>query len=242
MENTTRGVTTNDLAEVRTLGQWTRRYVQSRSVPVLIGLTVFSALIIAMLVLWAATGDAYRTNNRPLLFACGAGLVVAHIALLWLSVPRWGGKWLEGWAWRYYDKEGQAAPIESISRERMQFVGGCVAFAFGACILAHVALGFAGMTSVDMMLPISALYVVPFLTFLFVALRMYLMLLYPFLYGLHSFAVAVGLSDPFASFVPIELRLFAVMWIYGALAVAVSHVYNRVAMSRMAHFGRTESE
>jgi len=242
MQKSTSNITSNDMAEIRSLGRWTQRYVHSRSVPVLISLAVFGVLMGVMLTLWSAAGEAYRSDNTPLLVVCGVGLAVAHGVLAWLSVPAWGGKRLQRWAWRYYDREGHAAPQDPMPRARMQRIGGIVASVFGACILAHVALGFAGVVSDAMMLPISALYVVPFLTFMFVVQRVYVMLLYPLLYAAHAAAAAVGLPDPFASFVPVEMRSIAAMVIYGAIAVSVSHVYNRIALSRMARYGRTESE
>jgi hypothetical protein len=242
MEESTSNITSNELKEIRSLGRWTQRYVQSRSVPVLIGLAVFSVLMVVLMLLWSSAGDAYRADNMPLLIACGVGLAVAHVVLVWLSVPAWGGKRLQRWAWRYYDTEGHVAPEEPISRARMQRLGGIVACVFGGCILAHVAVGLANVVSVEMMFPISALYVVPFLTFLFVVQRVYIMLLYPMLYGVHAAAVAVGLPDPLASFVPVEMRSLAAMVIYGAIAVSVTHVYNRIALSRMARYGRMESK
>ncbi len=242
MDETKRNVGVNDLAEIHALGRWTRRYVHSRSLPVLASLVVFGVLMVLLLMLWSAAGDAYRSGNAFLLVVCGFGLIIAHVVLAWLSVPRWGGKWLQHWAWRYYDREGEVTPKMSLPQKRMQFMGGSVAVVFGVCILGHVALKLAGVVGEELILPIQALYVVPFLTFLFVAMRAYTMLLYPILYGAHAAVVAFGQPDPLIRFVPPEFSSFAAIILYGAIAVLMSHIYNRIALSRMSHHGRVESK
>jgi len=242
MKDATHKTGSDSRTNVRLLGQWTQRYVHSRSVPVLVGLAVFGVIMGAMLVLWSAAGEAYRSSDTPLLIVCGIGLFVTHVLLVWLSVPRWGGERLQRWAWRYYDREGQATPREPMPRDRMRIVGGIVACIFGACILAHVVLGLVGLVSAEAMFPISALYIVPFLTFLFVAMRVHIMLLYPFLYGAHAAIAGAGMHDPITALVPTEFRSMVAMVVYGVIAVSVSHVYNRIALSRMARYGRLESE
>lgn len=241
MERTSNGVTPSEFEEIRALRRWSLRYVQSRALPVLIGIGIFGALMAALLALWTVAGDAYRAGDWLRLGACAIGLVAAHAALVWLSVPRWGGKHLERWAWRYYRDEGQATQRLPWQEGRSKRVGAFVACVFGACILLHVGLGLAGVVSDESVLPISALYVVPFLIFIFSVTRTYVMLLMPALYAAHALIVAAGFRDPFDGFVPLELRSFAAILVYCVLAVFVSHVYNRIALSRMARHGREDS-
>jgi len=226
-------------SDERDLGRWTRRYAQSKSLPVLISLTVSTALFLALMALWVGLGFAYRSGARVAFWACVAGLIPAHIALVWLAMPRWGGRWLQRTADRYYGKEGEVTVRSERPPERMRRLDVLAAILYGAAILLTVVLGFLGYVRVEYLQPVSALYVVPFLVFLFWLMRPqvgYLALLWPGLYGLHAILVVAGAPIQFEGHL-VFLSILGPIVGYGVIGALAGHLYNRIALARVKGIG-----
>ena len=231
---------TNPAADSLVAAKWTRRYAQNRAIPVLVGLAVFLTLFMALLVLWRTVGVAYRAGNLPLFWGCVAGLVPANLLVIWLSVPWWGGRQLQRLMWRYYCREGAVTINPRIGKGTGQVVGLTVAILFGACLIAHVTLGFLGFVSIETQLPVSALYVVPFLVVLFLLMRPqvgYLMLLWPGLYVVHAVLMVCGVPIRFAGELE-ALNMLVPVAGYGFVTALVQHLYNRWALSRVRRLAR----
>ncbi len=218
--------------------KWTRRYAQTRALPAIWFMSVFLIISIALGTLSHFAGTTYRAGHYTLATILAAGAVVVAMIIvvgaIVLSVPKWGGLWLDRMAReKLYGAEGHVAFARPARRRKVVgLIGGGI---YGLCILASVALGFAGYIPHDSMQPVSALYVVPFLVFLYILLRPQmhpLMLLWPLLYGVHAILLVAGAPilftgkwDGFNMYLPIAG--------YGLLSGLITHLYNRYALRRL---------
>lgn len=220
-----------ELEEAQQLQQWARRYAQNRSLPVAVGLLVYVLLVLAISVPSYWGGIAYRAGNTTLLVGCLAVLSVAVAATFYLAVPRWGGWRLHQLANWLYAGEGQVAI--SMPRTGRTWLITTIAIAFGICVVGSVILGLMGYLPTDKyMQPISALYVVPFLTALHFLMRPavgFIALLWPLLYALHAVLILAG--APIAFVAPWEsLNMLVPIAGYGLLTSLVGHIYSRWAL------------
>lgn len=225
------------LEEARLITRWTRRYAQSRSFPVLVFLAFFIAYWFGFIGLTMAGGWALHNEHMILFWACVAACVALLGLVIWVSVPGWGGRWMERIGYRYYEREGSLTPTPSRPRQHMKKIGLIAGSLFIAALSTHIGLGIAGYASPAYSQPISALYVVPFTVFLALANRTYIQLLVPVLYGLHAILLVSGVPFRFWSD-PAQDMPFAIMG-YMVLAALIGHAYNRYALARLKRIART---
>lgn len=217
----------------------TRTYAQNRSLGVVVALLVFAALPAGIGTLSYAGGMAYRDGNQLLFWTCMAALLPVLAAVLYISVPKWGGRRLEALTGHLY-REGNVsiAVPKQRGRRRIALVLGIV---YAGCLLGSVLLGFFGQLSPKYMQPISAIFVVPFLvalTFLMRPAVSYVSLLWPALYGLHAILIVAGVPIAFTGRWN-SLNIMLPMVGYGVLAALVGHACNRHAFSKLKQVTRS---
>ncbi|HUO07853.1 MAG TPA: hypothetical protein VM008_06115 [Phycisphaerae bacterium] len=228
--------------DAQRVAAWTRRYLQTRTMGVLIFMLVFLGFVASVTGLNALIVLAVRQGNHWLLGVSIAGEVLWVAAVICFSVPRWGGRLVEKWTGRYYEKEGAATLPIPEKRVRPKWIVQLAVAVFGLCILGSVALGFAGMISSDStcMVPLSAAYCVPFLVFLWWWMRPLsglLGLLWPALYGLHAILILAGAPILFTG--PYQgLNMLVPTVGYGLFSALVGHAYNRFALRRLQQSAR----
>lgn len=219
--------------DIRQIPKWTRAYAQNRSLGVAVFLLVFSAISALIAGESLLAGYAYRSGNLLLLGLSIALLLPTVAAVVYLSVPRWGGKLNDRLVQRLYADDGNVA--FSPPSERAQAWAPILAGCFGACVLGSVVLGFVIEIPSEYLQPISALYVVPFLVALWILMRPmagYAALLWPALYAAHAIGIVAGAPIVFNS--PWDfLNLVIPMVGYGLLSAIVGHVYSRFALRRL---------
>lgn len=217
----------------RAVAKLTRSYAQNRSLGVAVGLLLFSGLSAAIGILSAFAGIGYRYGNPLLLWPCVGLLVLTLAAVIYLSVPRWGGRWLEKVARHLYPEGNVSISVPSHQGRRiLSMVMGIV---FGCCVLGTVLLGLSGYIPAKYAQPVSALYVVPFLVGLYLLMRPAVgpvSLLWPILYGLHAILIVAGVPLAFSG--PWEvLNIPVPMIVYGLAAALLGHAVNRYALSQL---------
>lgn len=223
------------------ISKWARTYAQNRSLGAAVSMIIFLALFAAIAGPSYLAGEAYRAGNMLLFWGCIAVLVPATGALLYLSVPRWGGKLQERIVKRLYAKEGSVA--FSPPSRRAKFWGPVLGVCFGTCIVALVLLGFTFNIPIKYMQPISAIYTVPFFVGMWFLMRPmvgYLLLLWPLLYAIHAILIVAGAPILFTGSWDLLNMLIPVAG-YGMLASIVSHLYSRVALRRLKSLTQTDS-
>ncbi len=233
--------------KLKEIPKWTRKYAQNRTLPVLIALAINLCLFAGIAIPSYFGGKAYRSGNLVLFWICIFVLITSMICVIIISVPKWGSKIIERITQRVYAGEGSISISVPESMKKKKWVGYVVAMIFGSCILGSVILGFMGYFTIEYMQPISAVYFVPFLVFLYCWQRPIispLVLLWPTLYGIHAILVVAG--------VPIQFDrpwIFLNMLIptagYGILCALIGHIYSRYALKKLktaAHLQENANE
>lgn len=226
--------------DLQNIPKWTKIYAQTRTVPVMVAIVVFLGLYVAVGGSSYLAGNAYRSGSIVQFCVYMCLLVLAVGAVAFFSVPRWGGQLLERVAKRYYSKEGYVSLLGSAATKRKKVLMGTAAASFGLCITASVVLGNMGYIPIEYMQPVSALYCIPFMVVQFLVQRpgrSVLMLLWPFLYGLHAILVVAGVPIQFSDAWSILNMLIPTVG-YGMLASLASHSYNRLALRKLKRLAR----
>jgi len=199
----------------------------------LVMLTIFLGGCLMFGGLGYLVGWAYVHGER---FLAGATmLVLCGFAVWWLWFSFVGGARItERITERLYRREGSVslgAREEGPSPKHPPLVG----FLFMFCVAASVGLGILDLLPEKYMQPISALYCVPFLVYLWVKQRPVgspFMLLWPALYGLHAILLVAGAPIRFGGKLEV-LNVLVPVAGYGIVAGLGAHVYSRIALRRL---------
>jgi hypothetical protein len=218
---------------------WARRYAQNRTLPVLVGLAIFAGGFLVFGGLSYLVAWAYVHGERFL--AGGTMLVLCGFALWWLWFSFVGGaRIMERITERLYRREGSVslgAREEAPSAKHPPLAG----FLFMFCVTASVGLGILGLLPEKYMQPISALYGVPFLVYLWAKQRPVgspFMLLWPVLYGLHAILLVAGAPIRFGGKLE-GLNMLVPVAGYGIVAALAAHIYSRIALRRLQRLARS---
>ncbi len=224
-----------DMEKLKEIPKWTRRYAQNRTIPVMIFMVLFLCLFGGIAGSSYFGGCAYRAGNMVLFWICIFVMAVSMICSFFFSVPKWGGKFIARISSRLYNREGNVLISVPKTIKKKLWVGYVVAMVFVSCVFISVILGFLGYLSIKYMQPVSALYVVPFLVFLYLWQRPIispLVLLWPSLYAIHAILIVAGVSIYFDR--PwIFLNMLIPVVGYGILCGLIGHVYSRYALKKL---------
>ncbi|KPL25341.1 MAG: hypothetical protein AMJ75_01265 [Phycisphaerae bacterium SM1_79] len=233
--------------KLKEIPKWTRKYAKNRTIPVLIALAINLCLFAGIAIPSYFGGKAYRSGNLVLFWICIFVVAVAMISLVFFCVPKWGGKIIERISSRLYSREGDVLISVSETIKKKQWVGYVVATVFGSCVFISVILGLLGYLSIKYMQPVSALYVVPFLVFLYLWQRPIispLLLLWPTLYAIHAILVVAGVPIQFGGPL-VFLNMLTPIAGYGFLCGLLGHAYSRYALKKLrtaAHLQENTNE
>ena len=232
-----------DAEKLKDIPKWTRKYAQNRAMPVLISLVIFSCIFAGIAIPSYFGGKAYRAGNMVLFWICIIVTAIAMISCFFFSIPKWGGKFIVRISQRLYNREGDVLisvpeKIKNMTPEtikKKQRVVYVVAMVFGSCVFISVILGLLSFFPIKYMQPVSALYFVPFLVFLYLWQRPIissLALLWPTLYAIHAILVVAGVPIQFGK--PwIFLNMLIPVAGYGILCGLITHIYSRYALKKL---------
>jgi len=238
---------TRDVERLKEIPKWTRKYAQNRTIPVLIALAINLCLFAGIAIPSYFGGKAYRSGNLVMFWICVFVLAVAMISLFFFCVPKWGGKFIGRISRRLYNREGNVMISVPETIKKKMGVGYVVAMVFGTCVFISVILGLLGYLPIKYMQPVSALYVVPFLVFLYLWQRPIispLALLWPILYAIHAILVVAGVPIQFGGPL-VFLNMLIPIAGYGILCALLGHIYSRYALKKLktaAHFQENHNE
>ncbi len=225
---------------LKEIPKWTRIYAQNRTIPFLISMAIFLLLFLGISGPSYLAGKTYRAGNMFAFWICIFVLVMAYVALIYLCVPKWGGKFIERISRRLYGKEGVITLAPQIRTKKHKWLGFVVGLGFACCVVGSVKLGIHGYLPIEYMQPISALYVVPFLVFLGIWQRPIvgpLSMLWPILYALHAILVVAGVPIQFSQPWMLLNMLIPVAG-YGILCGLLGHIYSRFALRKLKRLAK----
>jgi hypothetical protein len=236
--------------KLKEISKWTQRYAENRTLPFLVNMLTVPLISAAVGFPSYFGGRAYRSGNVLLLWICILSLMIVIPALIFCSVPKWGGKYDEKLIRWLYRKEGQVkfALPEKTKKERT--AGWIAGLLFGVCVMFSVVLVVFCKIPIKYMQPVSAICVIP----LIIAIGIwrppsinpagFLSWLWPILYAIHAILIVAG--------VPIHFEkpwLFLNMLIpiagYGILCALIGHIYSRYALKKLkttAHLEENTNE
>jgi hypothetical protein len=228
--------------KIRKIPNWTRSYAQNRTLPFLVLIAAYSLVCYGTGHFAQLTGEAYRAGQMLAFSLRLAALVICCGAIVALAVPNVTKRLQRQLMELCYGDEGEAmivsSPISPLWRWSVYFF--FLLFAVG--IPAQVLLGSRIAEAYQQ--PISALYFVPFMVVLGLAMRPrvgLLNLIWPFLYGLHAVLILAGAPILFGgkwSDLNIGLPIFG----YGVLSALIGHGYNRYSLWRLRRLGAAGRE
>ena len=222
----------------REIGKWARSYAKNRSLPFVVSLVGFLSFFVATWGLSRLGGVAYRSGNMVLFWVCIAADVLVVAALVYMSVPWWGGRQMERIAKRIYAKEGHVV-LSSPPAGKLKRLFWLALLLVG-CLLGASVVAMIWEVPLKYMQPVSAIFVVPFFVVMAILVRPvggWPMLLWPVLYGLHAVLIMAGVPILFTGEL-VFLNILVPVAGYGILAGLVSHAYSRLALSKVKRLSR----
>ena len=236
-----------DMRKLREIPAWTRKYAQDKILTNLAILIIFLVLFIGISAPPYLCGVLFKNGNIIAKTICLIVSLSSIICLLYISVPKWGG--IKIWRWidqRIY-REGNVSiqEPELIKKKKLgQFVG----IVFGGCVACSVILGEKFIPIIYMQ-PVSAVYVVPFLVFLYLWQRPKygpLMLIWPVLYAIHAILIVAGAPIAFTNNSGLVLlNMFIPTFGYGLLTFLIIYIYSRYTLKKLkaaAHLPENNNE
>ncbi len=224
-----------DIEKLKEIPKWTRKYAQNRTIPVLVAMLIGMCLFGGIAGSSYFGGIAYLAGNMVLFWFCVFVMAVSMISLFFFSVPKWSGKFIARISRRLYNREGDVLISVPETIKKKQWVGYVVAMVFGSCVFMSVILGLLGYLSIKYMQPVSALYVVPFLVFLYFRQRPMngpIALLWPILYTIHALLIVTGVPILFTGDM-VGWNMMLPVFGYGFLTHIIGHIYSRYALKKL---------
>ncbi len=228
--------------EIREIPRWSRAYARNRALPVMVMLVVFLLIAYAIGQFSQSAGEAYRAGHMLAFGFTIAALAVCCGAAVSFAIPRVFGKIcriLMAWC---YPNEGEVfiapASRSSIRKPLLYFF----LFLMAVGVPTQALLG--SRIPEDYVQPVSALYVVPFLSALALALRPaagILSFLWPILYALHAVLILAGAPILFRGEWS-NLNIILPACGYGILSSLLGHAYSRYSLRRLRRSGLNGGE
>ncbi len=227
-----------DMEKIKEIPKWTRRYAQNRTLTTFVLLVMVCLISMVIMPPLMCLIIGFHKGNM-ILAGVGIALLIPVSIFFIIFLLKFGGKnrglidqLIEQ---RIYGKEGAVSmPLPKTTKKMrwLDFVGGVIVF---ICAIGTMNLYMASYISVKNLLPVTAIYGVPFLIFQYLFQRPRLgplLLLCPILYTVHAVLVLVGVPIFFTGnwgICNMAIPLFG----YTFLAYAVGHFYSRYALKKL---------
>ena len=224
--------------KLKEIPKWARKYAQNRTLTVIV-LIIMACLIsfvfgIPVFLIWLGF-----LKSNIILAGVGSALLVPISIFYIIFISKFGGKnkglidqIVDRWI---YGNEGIASmPMLEMTKKK-KWVDVVVGIVYMVCILGTMNLGMAGYISVKYVLPVMALFVVPFGVYQYFIMRPRLgpvLLIFPILYAIHAILIIAGVPIFFAGTFAVPLNMFLVL-VYNFLAFIIGHLYSRYALKKL---------
>jgi hypothetical protein len=232
--NTQQDQVPHNAEKLKEIPKWTRKYAQNRMQTSLV-VMVLAMLTAMVFIFFSALVVTAFVKGKMTLAGIGIVALAAILALLLIIIRKSGGKNHGGIDQWMYGHEGAASMPEPKLTKKTKWLG----FVFGVvvfiCILGTYHLSVEGYIALKYMLPLSAIYFVPFLVFQYFQQQPrigLLVLICPILYTIHAVLIIAGAPIFFTGNWGI-LNLALPVYGYAFLAHVIAHVYSRYALKKL---------
>ncbi len=225
-----------DLEKLKEIPKWTRKYAQNRTLPNLIYMVIYLCLFAGIAIPSYLRRTDYGGSTTQ--FICKSVALISVIGFIVLCIPKLKSKLIDRInriSRQLYGREGDVSMSLSETAKKKKWLGYLVAMLFGSCVIGSVFLGMKDFIKIKYMQPVSALYVVPFMVFLYFWQRPKigpLALLWPTIYGIHAVLIVVGVPILFTGNL-IPLNMILPVFGYGFLTHIIGYIYSRYALKKL---------
>jgi hypothetical protein len=242
-----------DAEKLREIPKWTRKYAQNRTLTILVltAMTTLFGMLIAVLVGFPLALAVIGFWKGNMILGC-VGIVVFVAALVAIVkfyifiFAKFGGKnkglldqIIDRWM---YGQEGFTSMPQPKLSKKMKRLDIVVGIVYMVCLLGSMELGILGYIPVKYLLPLMALFVVPFGVYQYFILWPRLgpvLLIFPILYAIHAILIIAGAPIFFTGIFAVPLNMFLPV-IYNLLAYMIGHIYSRYALKKLKGLTRLE--
>jgi len=233
--------------KLKEIPKWTRKYAQNRMLTTFVLIVIMCLISMGIGLPMVLVVTAFMKGNM-ILAGVGIALLVAISISLFIFVSKFGGKnkglldqIIDRWI---YGKEGTVSTPQPKLSKKMKRLDIVVALVVCVCLIGTMHLYMDGHISVKYLLPVSALFNVPFLVFQYFLQRPRLgplVLICPILYTIHAILIVAGVPIFFTGNWGI-LNMFLPVLGYIFLAYMIGHVYSRYALKKLKGLTHLEGD
>jgi len=253
--NTEQNHVPQDMEKLKEITKWTRKYAQNRTLTafvLMVMICLFGMFVAALVGFPLAFAVAGFWKGNMVLGCAGIAVLAAVLAAIFICefilIRKFGGKnrglidqKIDHWI---YGHEGSASMPAPISTKKMKCLDIFVGIVYMVCLLGSMELAMLGYIPIKYLLPLMALFVVPFNVYLYFMQRPRLgpfLLICPFLYTIHAISIIAGLPFFFTGTFAVPLNMFLPI-IYTFLTYMIAHLYSRYALKRLKGLTHLEGE
>ena len=237
-----------DMKKLKEIPKWTKKYAQNRMLTNLIFCLMYIVLFLGISAPPYLYGLLFKNDNVLAKFIFLIPALASLIFLLYISVPKWGG--LKLWKWvdqRIYREGNVSISVRELKKTKKK-IGSIAGLIFMACLMSTMFI-CEKYVPIEYMQPISAIYCVPFMVFLYLWQRPKygpLMLLWPALYAIHAILIVAGVPIVFSKESGlVSLNMYIPSFGYGFLTFIIIYIYSRYALKKLktaAHLQESNNE
>ena len=223
----------------REIPSWAGRYARNRTLPAVVFFVIYALMSAALAGLASTAQAAYKTGKLTWAVALASAAAVVLGCLLWFAFAA-GRTISRAISARMYGEEGAAATAHMEQVEGQAQSLSAAQLLVLCCVAVWFALFLAGVIPSRQLLPTSAVFLVPFLSYVFAVKRRELvspfMLVWPALYAAHALLLLMG-APIYIEGGPRGIYEAANMVVptlgYGLFAALLGHLYSRFALHRL---------
>jgi len=232
--------------KLKEIPKWTRKYAQNRTLTLIVltaMIMLFSMLFAAVFAFLLALAVAgFRKGNIVLVcvgIAASVAVLAAMLIFLIITLKKFGGKnkglidqIIDRWI---YGKEGTVSMPQPKLSKKMKWLDIVVGVVFSICFLGSMNLCMGGYIPVKYLVPLMALFIVPFFVFQYFMQRPRLgpvLLIAPILYAIHAILILAGVPIFFTGTFGVPLNMGLIL-VYTFLAYMIGHLYSRYALKKL---------
>ena len=234
------------MEKLKEIPKWSRKYAQNRMLTNLAFFIIYVVLFLGISAPPYFYSMLFKNDNIIVKGICLIVSLSFLVFLLYISVPKWGG--LKLWRWidqRIYHEGNVSIQDSKLMDKTNRNIGKVVPLLFGICIICSMIL-CDKYIPIEYMQPISAIYCVPFVIFLYIRQRPKygpLMLLWPILYAIHAILIVAGVPIVFTKDSGlVSLNMFIPTFGYGLLTLIIIYLYSRYALKKLKGVTRMEGD